>query len=62
LEQTAQGGGGVTVPRGVQDTDVALRDVDSGHGGDGLGLAWMIFEVFSSLNDSSAFAKFKRIL
>ena len=32
--------------------DVALRDVGSGHGGGGLGLDWMILEVFSNLNDS----------
>ena len=32
--------------------DVALRDVVSGHGGDGLGLDCMILEVFSKLNDS----------
>ena len=30
--------------------DVALRDVVSGHGG--LGLDWMILEVFPSLDDS----------
>ena len=30
-------GGGVAVPAGVQETvDVALRDMVSGHGGDGL--------------------------
>ena len=32
--------------------DVALRDIVSGHGGDGLGLDLMILEVFSSLNNS----------
>jgi len=32
--------------------DVALRDVVSGHVGGGLGLDWVILEVFSSLNDS----------
>ena len=32
--------------------DVALRDVVSGHGGDGLGLDWMILVVFSNLDDS----------
>ena len=33
----AQGGGAVTVPGGVQSCgDVALRDMGSGHGGDGL--------------------------
>jgi len=29
-----------------------LVDMVSGHGGDGLGLDWMILEVFSNLNDS----------
>ena len=32
--------------------DVALRDVGSGHGGDGLGLDLGILEVFSNLTDS----------
>jgi len=32
----AQGGGGVTIPGGVQCGDTALRDVVSGHGGCGL--------------------------
>ena len=32
--------------------DVALRFVVSGHGGDRLGLDWMILGVFSSLHDS----------
>jgi len=32
--------------------DVALRDVVSGHGGDGLGLDWMFLVVFSNLDDS----------
>ena len=37
MEQAAQGGGGVTIPRGVQNrVDVALRDVVSGYGGVGL--------------------------
>jgi len=31
---------------------VALRDVVSGHGEDGLGLDWMVLDVFSNLNDS----------
>ena len=30
--------------------DVALRDVVSGHGGDGLGLDWVILAVFCNLN------------
>ena len=51
--QAVQGGGGVTVPGGVQELcEVALRDVVSGHGGDGFGLDWMILEAFSNLNDS----------
>ena len=29
----------------------ALRDVECGHGEGGLGLDWMILEVFSNLND-----------
>ena len=32
--------------------DVTLRDVVSGHGGDGLGLDWMTVETFSNLSDS----------
>ena len=32
--------------------DVALRDMVSGHGGDGLGLNLVFSEVFSNLNDS----------
>ena len=36
--------------------DVALRDVVSGHGGDELGLDWVILEVFSNLTDSVKFA------
>ena len=32
--------------------DVALRDVVSGHGGDGLGLDYVISAAFSSLNHS----------
>jgi len=31
---------------------VALRDVVSGRSGDGLGLDWMILELFSSLRGS----------
>ena len=31
--------------------DVALRDVVSGHGGDGLGLGLVILVVFSNVND-----------
>ena len=43
------------LPREVFENhgDVALRDVVSGgHGGDGLGLDWVTFEVFSNLHDS----------
>jgi len=32
--------------------DVALRDMDNGHGGDGLTVGLADLEVFSSLNDS----------
>jgi len=32
--------------------DVALRDIVSGHDGEGLGLDLMILEAFSSLHDS----------
>ena len=36
MAQAAQGGGGGTVPGGVQNlVDVTLRDVVSGHGGVG---------------------------
>jgi len=54
LAQTAQGAVGSPSLEGFKSReDVALRDVDSGHGGDGLGLDWVIPEVFSSLNDST---------
>jgi len=32
--------------------EMALRDVVSGHGGSGLGLDWMISEVFSNCSES----------
>ena len=32
--------------------DVALRNMISGHGGDGLGLDLVILQLFSNLNDS----------
>ena len=32
--------------------DMALRDMVSRHGGDGLGVDFIILEVFSNLNDS----------
>jgi len=38
--EAAQGGGGVTIPGGVQCGDVALRDVVSGHSGMGWGWTW----------------------
>ena len=40
LAQAAQGGGGVTVPVGVQEIDVALKCMVSGHGEDGLMDGW----------------------
>jgi len=50
--QAAQGGGGVTIPGGVQECrNVALRDVVRWHGGDGLVFGKMITVVFSNLND-----------
>ena len=53
VAQAAQGSGGVTIPGGVQECrNVALRDVVSGHGGDGLVVGQMITVVFSNLNDS----------
>jgi len=50
VARAAQGGGGVAIP--VQDGSVALRDMVSGHGEDGLYLEQMIFVVFSNHNDS----------
>ena len=53
VARAAQGGGGVAIPvQDVQDGSVALRDMVSGHGEDGLELEQMIFVVFSNLNDS----------
>ena len=53
MAQAALGGGAVTVPEGVKNRgDVALGDMVSGHGGDGLGLNLVILEVFSKLNDA----------
>ena len=46
MAQVAQGGGGVTLPGGVQEkVNVALRAMVSGHGGDGL------MVVLDDLND-----------
>ena len=42
--------------------DVALRDMVSGHGGDGLGLGLGILEVFSNLNDSMKVVSFSKWL
>ena len=54
MAQAAQGGGGQSPSlEGFKKCrDVALRDVVSGHGGDGLGLDWMFLVVFSNLDDS----------
>ena len=41
--------------------DVALRDVVSGHGGNGLALDWMVLVIFSNLNDSMILIKFNKI-
>ena len=40
--------------------DVALRDVSVGTVGDGLGLDWLILEVFSNLNGSTTMTYFRR--
>jgi len=45
---SAQGSGEVVRNHG----EVALRNMISGHGGDGLGLDLGILELFSNLNDS----------
>ena len=53
MEQTAKGGGGVTVPGGVPEP---WRCGTEGRGQwawwDGLGLDWMILELFSNLCNS----------
>ena len=48
------GRGGVTIPPGAfkNRVFVALRDMVSRHGGNGLGSDWMILVVFSYLDDS----------
>lgn len=43
LVQAAWGGGGVAV---LEDGDVALRDMISGHGGGGLGCNWGLRDLF----------------
>ena len=49
LEQAAQGGGGVTVPGGVQETRRCGIEEHGGHDGGGLTLDVVILEVFSNL-------------
>ena len=49
LEQAAQGGGGFTIPGGVQEM---WRSGTGGMVGMGWWLAWVILVVFSYLNDS----------
>ena len=52
MEWAVQGGGGVTIPGGVQET---FRCCTEGHGlveNIGGRLNWMILEVFSNLGDS----------
>lgn len=44
-----QGHGGVVVPRGIQGADVALGNIISGHGGDGLEMDML---AFSNVSDS----------
>ena len=46
----AQGGGGITIPGGVQELWECGTE-GRGHGGGGLGLDWVISAVFSNLND-----------
>ena len=50
MAQAAQGGGGVTALEVFKNHGaLALRDMVSGHGGDGLGLDLVILEVFPTL-------------
>jgi len=53
LEQAAQGGGGVTIPGGVQETWGCGIEGLVGMVGMGWWLEWMILEVFSNLNGST---------
>jgi len=46
LKQAAQGTSGAAVPGDIQETDVALRDMVRGHGGD---------ELMTGLDNSSVF-------
>jgi len=51
--RTAQGGDGVTAPRGAQEPwRCGTEGRDQWAWWDGLGLDWMILEVFFNLNDS----------
>jgi len=53
LAQAVRECGGASVPGSVKNRgDVALGDMVSGHGGDGLGLNLVILEVFSKPNDA----------
>ena len=49
--------GSLEQPKGPS-TQWALRDMVSGHGGDGLGLDLMILVVFSNLNVSMTLSSF----
>ena len=52
--QAAQGGGGVTIPGGVEETHKCGTEGRWAAGIAGVvGLDWMVLEVFSSLNDST---------
>ena len=54
MAQAAQGGGVESPSLEVFKSrgDVALRDMVSEHGGDGLGFDWMVLVGFSNLNPS----------
>jgi len=53
VAQAAQGGGGVPIPGGVQDTcRCGTEGCGYWAGGGGLGLDLVTLEVFSNLNDS----------
>lgn len=56
MEQAAQGCGRITIPRGVQQTvqqDVALWDMVTGHGEDGLTVGLDELIGLSNLNKST---------